>query len=392
MGRLRLGVLGFTAALALCSVGLTATASGATFNADPASLGTAPDDGTLTPLNVTFDVNGFSGAPTDVALTVTGSNTFVSDVNVRLVAPDGTSFPIFSFTGAPFGSPQGYNSNWIGTYTYSDSAPASPTFWEAAAVNGSTTIPNGAYRASVPGQLQNAGANTLITPAFAGLSNPNGTWTMAVRDNDTGNDITISGASLAITAAAPAAPSLTSTDPASPATSTTPKVKGTALAGTQVKLYSSAACTGAPLATGTPAELAGAGIAVTVPANATTQLRATATNADNQVSACSAPLSYTTPIPTVDPPVNPPDTTAPETSFRRQPTRTGPEHSHFAFRSSEPGSTFRCSLDKAAFRSCKSPKDYRNLDKGKHVFRVAAVDSSGNVDPTPARLKFRIGS
>jgi len=62
----------------------------------------------------------------------------------------------------------------------------------------------------------------------------------------------------------------------------------------------------------------------------------------------------------------------------------------FRFRSSEPNSTFRCRLDRRAFRNCRNPKTYKRLKRGKHVFRVAAIDENGRVDKTPAVFKFRI--
>jgi Divergent InlB B-repeat domain len=51
---------------------------------------------------------------------------------------------------------------------------------------------------------------------------------------------------------------------------------------------------------------------------------------------------------------------------------------------------FVCKLDKKRFRSCRSPKKYRHLRKGRHTIQVRAVDSSGFGDPTPARVKFKI--
>ena len=60
------------------------------------------------------------------------------------------------------------------------------------------------------------------------------------------------------------------------------------------------------------------------------------------------------------------------------------------FKSSEPGSTFECRLDKGKFKSCKSPKRYRRLDAGKHKIQVQATDAAGNVDPTPAKAHFKV--
>jgi glucose/arabinose dehydrogenase/PKD repeat protein len=62
----------------------------------------------------------------------------------------------------------------------------------------------------------------------------------------------------------------------------------------------------------------------------------------------------------------------------------------FSFTSSEPGSTFRCRLDGAAFSSCSSPKSYANLSDGPHTFRVRAIVAAGNSDPTPAVRTWKV--
>jgi hypothetical protein len=54
----------------------------------------------------------------------------------------------------------------------------------------------------------------------------------------------------------------------------------------------------------------------------------------------------------------------------------------FRFQSNEPGSTFKCSLDSAAFSACTTPLQLSNLSAGAHRFRVQATDRAGNVsDP-----------
>jgi hypothetical protein len=72
------------------------------------------------------------------------------------------------------------------------------------------------------------------------------------------------------------------------------------------------------------------------------------------------------------------------------PGRTTRRKAAFRFRASESGSTFRCKLDNRAWRRCSSPKKYRHLAFGRHVFRVRAVSRSGQADPTPARRAFRV--
>jgi hypothetical protein len=96
------------------------------------------------------------------------------------------------------------------------------------------------------------------------------------------------------------------------------------------------------------------------------------------------------PIPPA-PPSAPADTDPPETRILKAPK--GKIRTHrvkFRFSSDEPGSSFRCKLDRRKFSRCSSPKSYRKLKAGKHVFRVFAIDSAGNRDPSPAKRTFRI--
>jgi hypothetical protein len=68
----------------------------------------------------------------------------------------------------------------------------------------------------------------------------------------------------------------------------------------------------------------------------------------------------------------------------------------FGFSSSEPGSTFQCSLDNpddAAYSPCTSPKTVpdvgQNLAEGSHTFYVKAT-GSGGPDPTPATRSWKV--
>ncbi|HET7589077.1 MAG TPA: hypothetical protein VFK14_02670 [Solirubrobacterales bacterium] len=56
---------------------------------------------------------------------------------------------------------------------------------------------------------------------------------------------------------------------------------------------------------------------------------------------------------------------------------------------------FKCKLSRQSkklrrWRSCSSPKVYKRLRKGRHLFEVKAVDSTGRADATPAKAKFKI--
>jgi virginiamycin B lyase len=85
------------------------------------------------------------------------------------------------------------------------------------------------------------------------------------------------------------------------------------------------------------------------------------------------------------------DVTPPETSITKRPHRKlEKRRARFKFTADEPDATFECKLDKRAFRACSSPRTYKRLKKGKHKFSVRAVDAAGNVDPSPAKDKFKI--
>ncbi len=98
----------------------------------------------------------------------------------------------------------------------------------------------------------------------------------------------------------PANPILSGTVPESGSNDNHPRIKGSAEVGATVTLFKGLACAGPPIASGTAAELAGAGIQVAVPDNTITFFTATATDAAQNRSACSAATSYLedTPPPT----------------------------------------------------------------------------------------------
>jgi CSLREA domain-containing protein len=85
------------------------------------------------------------------------------------------------------------------------------------------------------------------------------------------------------------------------------------------------------------------------------------------------------------------DTTPPDTKITKgPPKKTHKRKVTFKFTSTEGKSTFQCKLDRKPFKACSSPKTYKKLIPGKHVFKVRAIDKAGNVDPTPAKRKFTV--
>jgi hypothetical protein len=125
------------------------------------------------------------------------------------------------------------------------------------------------------------------------------------------------------------------------------------------------------------------------------QARSAASFALSQVIAYPTPTVTAGPGPMPTPTVTPspapaPDVAPPATSLRRAQIDQARRRATFRFASGEPGSTFACKLDRRKLGPCTSPKTYRRLATGKHVFRVKARDRAGNLDATPAVRRFRI--
>lgn len=63
----------------------------------------------------------------------------------------------------------------------------------------------------------------------------------------------------------------------------------------------------------------------------------------------------------------------------------------FWFSANKERPRFFCKLDKGDFKRCASPRLYRHLRPGKHVFQVSAVDLASNVG-SPTVVRFRIAA
>jgi hypothetical protein len=87
-----------------------------------------------------------------------------------------------------------------------------------------------------------------------------------------------------------------------------------------------------------------------------------------------------------------PDTTPPETTFTKRPkNKIHSSKAKYKFTSNEPGSSFKCRVDKQKrFKPCSSPRKLKHLKAGRHSFQVEAIDASGNADRTPAKDRFRV--
>jgi len=83
--------------------------------------------------------------------------------------------------------------------------------------------------------------------------------------------------------------------------------------------------------------------------------------------------------------------TAPQTYIKKKPPKmTDSTSAKFSFSCNTSNCTFQCKLDSNPWKKCRSPKTYNNLSVGKHTFKVRSKDSSGNIDPTPAKYTWGI--
>lgn len=148
----------------------------------------------------------------------------------------------------------------------------------------------GVYSLFVDGALAHSPIASAIRPSTIWLGHADAVWwgsspwtsfsVDSIRVTPSGN------------AVAPAAPSLIATVPGSPANDNGPEVRGTAEAGSQVRLYAGADCSGAAVVAGSADEFASPGLTASVGDDSSTDFRATATDAAGNVSVCSAALTY----------------------------------------------------------------------------------------------------
>jgi hypothetical protein len=222
----------------------------------------------------------------------------------------------------------------------------------------------------------------------------------------------------------PPAPKLQSTNPASPGESTTPKILGQSAVSTDIKIYKTANCSGEQAldpsgepAGGSSEELVTTGIQVVVPAGSTTTFYATA-EAEGFISPCSTGISYTQQA--AEPPPPPPGGgsgggddgkgggskkgrpkfhsggipfVTPETRITFGPafkTRRRKVVFRFFDATGQPGTRFICRIDRRRWGSCDSPKRLRRLGRGRHTFRVKAVNAAGTWEDGQTRRRFKV--
>ena len=188
-----------------------------------------------------------------------------------------------------------------GTPTVTATVPASPSNSTAPKVKGSaesgSTVTLYSNNSCSSSALGSGSAADFAGNGITATVPANATTTIYARATKSGqNASACSSTSVSYTNDSTAPPLVTfsSVTPSSPNPSTAPVLKGTAQAGSTVRLYTTSGCTGAPAATGTAAAFASPGLSASVVVGTTTTFRATATDAVGNVSGCSTSTqSYT---------------------------------------------------------------------------------------------------
>ena len=240
-------------------------------------------------------------------------------------------------------------------------------------------------------------------------------------DSDAGEEVTrlVSVGNSADLELGPSTPVLEDTDPPSPSATVTPSLLGESDPNTSIKVYTQAGCSGEVKATGTAADLGGAGIQVGVASNSTTTFWATATDVNGDTSDCSNSLAYThesgageeeggggssssgggstkapkkVKVQEATIPVGPVYKT-PHTRITFAPaakTRSRNPVFRFLDATGQEGTRFRCKIDSRKWRSCGSPVKVRKLGRGRHVFAVKGVNALGVAETKPAKRSFKV--
>ncbi len=187
---------GATVDVGSVEVGLNATFPGT-------GVGPIPDNSPGTPLDVTFDVAGVTGPLTDVQVDMAFSvpHTWAGDVDVTLIAPGGASHVLYASTGATTPTAVGDSSDLTGPYNFTDAAAGTNWWAEALAQASTASLTAGDYRTTEAGPqpVNTTSPETNMTAAFAGVTNPNGTWTLRFTDNASGDTGAIGSANLKLT-------------------------------------------------------------------------------------------------------------------------------------------------------------------------------------------------
>lgn len=149
------------------------------------------------PRDVQFAVSGTSGTVSTVRVSFRAAHTYVGDLRVSLIAPNGKAHVLFARTGATTSGGAGASGNLVSTNTYAFDDSFSTNWWSAAnvlgdigSVNARTVVPGGAGVTAPP-------PVTSLNQSFLGHP-ANGTWILRFEDRAAADVGSVAAASLTL--------------------------------------------------------------------------------------------------------------------------------------------------------------------------------------------------
>jgi CSLREA domain-containing protein len=195
---MRLNLAAAALALLLSSAAQAQTFTGSGFGLIPDGAGPGPANYGA-PRDVQFNVSGTSGTVSAVSVAFSAAHTWVGDLKVSLISPQGLAHVLFERTGANSATSGGFNTDLLAANTYTFNDGAVPNWWTAADVL--TSIPTTSARTVVAGPITSGlPAVTSLNTAFDTLP-ANGVWILRFEDGWNGDTGSVANASLTLTMA-----------------------------------------------------------------------------------------------------------------------------------------------------------------------------------------------
>ncbi len=255
--------------------------------------------------------------------------------------------------------------------TFITSAPAPLTNVSSASLTLASSRPGASFECSLNG----AAFTPCSSPvSFSGLQD--GPFELRARARDGAElDATPARAQWQVDTVAPAAPAFAAPQPSEQIATGTPTFRGTAEPGSAVTVWVDGVSAGNATADASGVFTLTLSAPLSLGAHS---VWASATDGAGNAGPASAPIAFT-----VDP-------NALDTLVVSGPAPLVAQSSAtFTLAASQPGATFECALDGAAFDACATPLVLSLLGDGAHALDVRAVVGA-SVDPTPARWEWRV--
>ncbi|MEO8459596.1 MAG: choice-of-anchor Q domain-containing protein [Dokdonella sp.] len=199
MTRLGFVILALLAVLGSCPshAGAPVSFPGSNYGPIPDGLAFAPGSYSA-PRDITFTVTGLGGTVSTAAVRFSADHTWVGDLKVRLIAPDGRSHLLFERVGALGSTDGGWPSNLVAINTYNFGDAFTTNWWNAANLPDATNIPNTDARTVEAGGPDASPAVVTSLNARLAAAAPNRTWILRFEDGFTQDTGMVTAATLAL--------------------------------------------------------------------------------------------------------------------------------------------------------------------------------------------------